>query len=185
MDGTAIPNPYELKDEDRTFTKPAVISAAALCLAILAATFAKLWLTLIAGTAALLLGIYAIKKKKNGKGFAAAGIVLSVPCILLSACLLIILHLYADYLKVIFNDYETIYAERETVFAAYEIDATIPQYLQKYREEPYSELLDFFQISIYDVMDGLYAHYKQDMLPEIHLNLKSGTLTLPAFPFIA
>ena len=125
-------------------------------------------LNIITGPLAIIFGIIALVKKQNGTGLAITGIVLAAISLIMMLSVVFAFKDILPYSDTIMQDYTKLITEADTVFPAYEEDGTIPDYLEKYKEPPYSDFLKKYDADIYDIMDALLEQYK------------SGQLTVPA-----
>ncbi|MBR5372466.1 MAG: DUF4190 domain-containing protein [Oscillospiraceae bacterium] len=109
----------------------------------------------------LLLSILALVKKKAGKNLAITGTVLSSLSLIVTIALLIAMAPIIEHSEEIAMDYAQLVMEQDEVFPQYENDKTLPSYLKKYTESPYSDYLkDRFKIDFYTIMDVLDQQYR-------------------------
>ena len=115
---------------------------------------------------AVVFGIIALAKKHDGKGMSITGIILGSLTIILTAAALISLRPLLANIETISEDVVKLVEEQDEVFPAYEKDSTqLPDYMKKYLEPPYSEILEKYDLTVYDVMDALLTQYKSGQLP--------------------
>ncbi|MCR5305897.1 MAG: DUF4190 domain-containing protein [Oscillospiraceae bacterium] len=119
---------------------------------------------IITAPLAIIFGSVSLAKKRDGKGLAITGVILGVLSIVMSVALLISLRPVLQHMDVISQDLVQLCEEQDEVFPAYEKDGTLPDYLRKYQEDPYKEMLSKYDITIYDVMDMLLTEYKNGRL---------------------
>ena len=125
-------------------------------------------LNIITGPLAIIFGIIVLAKKQNGTGLAITGIVLAPISLIMVLGVVFAFKDILPYSETITQDYTRLITEADKVFPAYEEDGTLPDYLEKYKEPPYSDFMKKYDADIYDVMDALLAQYK------------NGQLTMPA-----
>ncbi|MBR4199853.1 MAG: DUF4190 domain-containing protein [Oscillospiraceae bacterium] len=125
-------------------------------------------LNIITGPLAIIFGIIVLAKKQNGTGLAITGIVLAAISLIMVLGVVFAFKDILPYSETITQDYTRLITEADKVFPAYEEDGTLPDYLEKYKEPPYSDFMKKYDADIYDVMDALLAQYK------------NGQLTMPA-----
>ncbi|HBI85354.1 MAG TPA: hypothetical protein DDX71_03555 [Ruminococcus sp.] len=127
-------------------------------------------LNLITVPLVLIFGIISLATKRGGTGMAITGIILAVLSIVITGSVVLSARDFYPYTETIVEDYTRLVQEQDTVFPAYEEDGTLPDYIQKYAEPPYSDLLQKYDITIYDVMDALLAQYQNGGLSANGMN---------------
>lgn len=118
---------------------------------------------------AIIFGIIVLCKHMDGTGLAVTGIVTSVLSLLVVGGVFFSVRGIMPYSEQIANDYMQLIAEQDEVFPAYEEDGTLPDYLEKYTETPYTEMLEKYDLTFYDVMDVLLEQYKLGALKEVYV----------------
>ena len=113
---------------------------------------------------AIIFGTVSLAKKLDGKGLSITGLTLGILSILMTVALLISLRPILAHMDVISEDLMQLAEDQDEVFPAYEKDGTLPDYLRKYLESPYEDMLREYDITIYDVMDVLLTEYKNGRL---------------------
>lgn len=116
---------------------------------------------------AIILGAVSLIKKLDGKGMSITGVTLGILSVLMTVMLLISLRPVLEHIDVISEDLLQLTEDQDEVFPAYEKDGTLPDYIRKYLEPPYSDMLAEYDITIYDVMDALLSQYKSGRLMRI------------------
>lgn len=125
------------------------------------------WLDVITAPIALILGGIALAKKYGNKGLAITGVVLSVLSLLVTTFMLISVMPIIRHSDEIVRDYAQLVYDQDEVFPAYEKDKTLPPYLAKYNESPYSDYLNKYEIDIYKIMDVLDDEYKKGQFTSV------------------
>ena len=170
--GRPLPNsPNE--NQQRGTGDISVMAAAALILGIISLVGIFCCVNVLTAPVALAIGILAVVKKLPGMSYSIAGIVLaaiSLIVVIVAAVYFAPLYPYAETIPA---DYQRIEAEQDFVFPAYEQNGTIPQYLLKYNEPPFSEFMEQFDITLYDVMDALLIRYRNGELDSISVQTES------------
>lgn len=113
---------------------------------------------------AIIFGTISLVRHCDGKGLSLTGIILAVLSVIMTVALLISLRPILKHMDVISDDMVKLIEEQDEVFPAYEKDGELPDYLRKYLEDPYDEMLRGYDITIYDVMDTLLVEYKNGRL---------------------
>lgn len=119
---------------------------------------------------AVIFGILAFVKKRDGKEMAATGLVLAAVSLLVTIGFLISFRDVFRYADVISEDFTRLIEEQDEVFPAYQENGTLPDYLLKYTEPPYSTFLEEYDSSIYVIMDALLENYKNGELMLLPIN---------------
>ena len=115
---------------------------------------------------AVIFGIIALAKKHDGKGMSITGIILGGLTIILTAAALISLRPLLSNIETISEDVVKLVEQQDEVFPAYEQDSkNLPDYMKKYLEPPFSDILEKYDLTVYDVMDALLTQYKSGKLP--------------------
>ena len=118
-------------------------------------------INIITAPIAIIFGIISLAAKRGGTGMSIVGIILSVLSLIIIFSVVYSAKDFYPYADTMLQDYTRLVQEQDTVFPAYEEDGTLPDYIQKYAQPPYSDLLQKYDITIYDVMDALLAQYKK------------------------
>lgn len=160
--GTAKGNTQAQSQRDKTG-----FAIAALVLGIVSLIGVCCCLNVITAPLAIIFGIVALVKKQGGTGMSVTGIVLAALSLIVIGAFLVGFKDIMPYSEQIVKDYSQLIEEQDEVFPAYEQDGTLPEYLEKYKEPPYSELLEKYEITIYDVMDALLVNYKNGSLKNV------------------
>ena len=121
-------------------------------------------INIITAPLAIIFGIVVLVKHMNGTGLAITGIVLSVLSLLVIVGVFFSIREIIPYADVIASDYTQMMENADEVFANYEADQSLPDYLKKYTEKPYSDFFAKYDITFYDVMDALLQQYKEGKL---------------------
>ncbi len=129
-------------------------------------------ITVITAPLALIFGIISLAKKRSGTGMAIAGVVMAVLSILMIGVMIYSVKDFLPYSEEIVQDYAQLINDQDDVFPAYEKDGTLPPYIAKYKESPYKELLDKYDISIEQIMDIMDQQYQNGQFP------KSGSVNV-------
>lgn len=137
------------------------LPTASLILGIISIVGIFCWLDVITAPIALILGGVALAKKYGNKGLAITGVVLSVLSLLVSVFMLISVLPIIRHSEEIVRDYAQLVYDQDEVFPAYEKDKSLPPYLAKYNESPYSDYLNKYAIDIYKIMDLLDEEYQK------------------------
>ena len=175
MDQNQTPNPYpeqqpvgsyqDLNLPPQEREKKSGLAIAALILGIVSILgLCCCGLNIIAAPLAIIFGIIALAKKQNGTGLAITGIVLAAISLIMVLGVVFAFRDILPYSETIMQDYTRIILEADTVFPAYEEDGTLPDYVEKYKEPPFSDFLAKYDADIYDVMDVLLEQYKSGQL---------------------
>ena len=120
-------------------------------------------INIITAPLAIIFGIVSLAKHRGGTGMAITGIITAV------LSLLIIVGSIRDilpYSNEIVQDYMQLMVDQDEVFPAYEEDGTLPEYLEKYKESPYSDMLTKRGLTIEKLMDTLLEMYKSGQLAQ-------------------
>lgn len=128
-------------------------------------------LNLIAAVIAVIMGIAVLVKKLDGTGFAITGIVTGGLALLMVFAVLFSFRDLYPYSETIVRDYGQLVEEQDEVFPKYEADGTLPDYLLKYTETPFTEFFEKYDANFYDVMDVLLEEYKAGGLKPIGYTL--------------
>ncbi len=137
------------------------ISTAVLILGIVSLIGICCYVNLITAPIAIIIGIVALAKHQGGTGPAVTGIVLSVLSLVVTGALLVAMWPVIQRSDEIAADYKQLVLEQDEVFPAYEADKTLPPYLSKYLEPPYSDFLQKYGVDFYDIMDMMLEKYKE------------------------
>lgn len=121
-------------------------------------------INVITAPLAIIFGIIVLVKHRDGTGLAITGIVLSVLSLLVVVGVFFSIREIIPYADVIASDYTQMLENADEVFTNYEADQSLPDYLEKYTEEPYASFFAKYDITFYDVMDALLVQYKQGTL---------------------
>lgn len=141
------------------------LSIASLVLGILSILFlCCCGLNIITAPLAIIFGIVALCKHQDGTGLAVTGIITAVLSLLVIVGVAFSLREILPYSEEIVTDYSRILSEQDEIFPAYEEDGTIPEFLEKYTESPYTEIMDKYGITFKDIMDALLQQYKAGAL---------------------
>ena len=117
--------------------------------------------SIVVAPVGLLLSIIALARKKAGKNLAITGTVLCSISMLVTVGMLILLSPIFSHSEEIAEDYTHLVMEQDEVFAAYKADKSLPDYLKKYTEPPYSDYLEGkLSVSFYTIMDTLLQQYE-------------------------
>lgn len=170
-------NPRGYEGVDVTITPPQQKRKSGLAVAAMILGFVSLiglcccaCITFITAPLALILGIISLAKRRDGTGFAVTGIVCSGLCILMIGAVLFSVRDILPYSSTIVEDFGQLVLEQDTVFPAYEQDGTIPEYLEKYTEDPFKSFFAKYDGTFYDVMDVLLEKYKAGALKNPYLS---------------
>ena len=144
---------------------------------------------IITAPLAIIFGAVSLAKKLDGKGLSITGLTLGILSILMTVMLLISLRPVLRHIDVISEDLLQLTEDQDEVFPAYEKDGTLPDYMRKYLESPYSDMLGEYDITVYDVMDALLSQYKSGKLMRIDKeapasSIETDTTDLAAFALI-
>ncbi|MCQ2408348.1 MAG: hypothetical protein MJ065_07460 [Oscillospiraceae bacterium] len=171
------PNGYS----ESTENKKSGLSVAALVFGLLSIILSCCGVGVFLAPIAILLAIIALATKKNGKGFAITGLICGLIPTILVVTFVIAVSSILPYRNDLLNDYSRITQEQDTIFAEYESTGQLPDFLQKYEEEPFKSFLAKYDVTIYTVMDSLMAAHKQGTLKTFSVSGSgSGTLEIPA-----
>lgn len=185
MDETQIPNPYGAAQQDfgapqpTAAQKPKGFAITALVLGIISIVGFCCCLNVITAPLAIIFGIIALVKHQGGTGLSITGLILAALSVVVTLSMLAPIRDFYPYLDVIIADYQEICEHQNEVFPAYEEDQTLPECLEKYKEPPYSELLEKYDINIYDIMDALLIEYQQGTLPPVPVEGSTQELCVP------
>lgn len=124
------------------------------------------YVNLLTAPIAIILGIVALVKHRGATGLSVTGIVLSVLSLIVTCAMLVAMWPLVSHADEIFEDYKRVVIEQDEVFPAYEADKTLPDYLKKYQEPPYSDFLAKYDLDFYSIMDLLLENYKNGELPK-------------------
>ena len=133
---------------------------------------------------AIILGIVVLVKHMDGTGMAIFGIVAAVLSLLVLAGIFYSMRDLYPHVDTIVTDYQKLVSEQDEVFAAYEKDGTLPDYLEKYTEPPFSDFFAKYDITFYDVMDALLEQHKAGALKNPYGNMYAGTGTQSSAPAV-
>ncbi len=125
------------------------------------------FLNVITAPIAIILGIIVLVSKRSGTGLAITGIVFSALSLLVVISVFMVARQFMPYSETIMKDYVQLVQDKDEVFPAYEKDGTIPEYLEKYKESPYTDLYEKYDITFEDIMDSLLLMYKEGKLPDV------------------
>ena len=123
---------------------------------------------------ALIFGIISLVQKRGGTGLAITGVVTAAVSLLMIVTTLYSLRDILPYSEEILQDYMQVLEDQDEVFPAYEEDGTLPVYLVKYTESPYSDFLEKYDATIYTIMDVLLEQYKSGELANVNVSASSG-----------
>ena len=121
-------------------------------------------LNIITAPIAIILGIIAIVKKADSIGLAVTGLFFAVLSLVVIGATFYSVREILPYSDVIMTDYMHLIEDQDTVFPAYKEDKTLPDYMEKYKESPFSEFLAKYDMDIYQVMDVLLESYENGQL---------------------
>ncbi len=121
-------------------------------------------LNIVTAPLAIIFGIIVLCKRFDGIGLAITGIVFSVLSLLVVVGAIVSVREILPYAEEIGTDYLRMIEEQDEVFPAYEENGTLPEYLEKYTDSPYTEMLEKYDITFYDVMDAFLEQYKAGAL---------------------
>ena len=124
---------------------------------------------------AIIFGAVSLAKRLDGKGFSVTGVTLGILSLLMTVMIILSLRPILQHFDVISADVAQLVEEQDEVFPAYEADGTLPAYLSKYLEEPYSDILREYDITIYDIMDILLPEYKNGRLKMFGTGVRTET----------
>ena len=133
---------------------------------------------------ALIFGIVALAKKQGGKGMAITGIVLGGLTLLMVIATAVSMAPLLKNMDQISQDLVQVLEDQDEVFPAYEADQTLPDCLNKYKEPPYSDILEQYDITIYDIMDSLLSQYKTGQLPRPDAGVTVSAAGAPALVYL-
>lgn len=134
-------------------------------------------INIVTAPLAIIFGIVSLAKKRDGTGLAITGIVTAVLSIVMILGVVFAFRDILPYSDTIVQDYMQVIVDQDAVFTAYEADGTLPDYLEKYKEPPYSDFLAKYDADIYDVMDVLLEQYESGELSMpggVEMALSSG-----------
>lgn len=135
-------------------------------------------ITFVTAPLSLIFGTIVLVKHKDGTGLAVTGIVTSALCILMIGAVFFSMRDILPYSSTIVDDFGQLVLEQDTVFPQYEEDGTIPEYLEKYNEEPFTSFFAKYGGTFYDVMDVLLERYKAGALKNPYMtNLPASSQT--------
>ena len=97
---------------------------------------------------------------------AITGIITAVLSLLIIVGMVFSIRDILPYSNEIVQDYMQLMVDQDEVFPAYEEDGTLPEYLEKYKEPPYSDMLTKRGITINNLMDTLLEMYKNGQLAQ-------------------
>lgn len=121
-------------------------------------------LNIITAPLAIIFGIISLVKKYDGTGLSITGIVLAALSLIMMLSVLFSFRDVLPYSETIVEDYMQVIIDQDEVFPAYEADGTLPDYLLKYKEPPFSDFLEKYDADINDIMDVLLVQYKNGEL---------------------
>lgn len=121
-------------------------------------------INIITAPLAIIFGIVVLAKRQEGTGLAIFGIVTAVLSLLVIVGVFFSIRDLLPYSEQIATDYMQLIEEQDEVFPAYEADGTLPDYLKKYTEPPYSDYFAKHDITFNDIMDALLEQYKSGAL---------------------
>lgn len=127
-------------------------------------------INIITAPLAIIFGIIALMKKHDGTGLTITGIVFAVVSIIMIGAIFYSFREILPYSNTIVSDYAQLIEEQDEVFPAYEEDGTLPDYMKKYTETPFAEILEKYEITIYDIMDLFLEQYKSGALESLPSN---------------
>ena len=131
--------------------------------------------TILLAPLAVIFGAIVLIKKKNGTGKAITGLILGALSMITFGALLFSMRDILPYSDVIAADYVQLMSEQDEVFKKYEEDGTLPDYLQKYTDAPFSDMMAKYDGDFYDVMDMLLEAHKAGTLPKYNFVLPSSS----------
>ena len=147
--------------------KKAGLAIASLILGLLSlAGFCCCGINIITAPLAIIFGIVSLAKKRGGTGMAITGIITAVLSLLIIVGMVFSIRDILPYSNEIVQDYMQLMVDQDEVFPAYEEDGTLPEYLEKYKEPPYSDMLTKRGITINTLMDTLLEMYKNGQLAQ-------------------
>ncbi|MCQ2417157.1 MAG: hypothetical protein MJ071_05020 [Oscillospiraceae bacterium] len=127
---------------------------------------------------AIVCGVVALVQKHDGTGFSIAGIMLSVLSIVMVLAVVFSFRTMIPYSQTILTDYMQLVEEQDTVFPAYEETHTLPAYMNKYLEPPFSDFMDQYDTDVYDFMDVLLEQYKSGLLHTYDFSVPADSSTV-------
>ncbi|MCR4759043.1 MAG: DUF4190 domain-containing protein [Oscillospiraceae bacterium] len=130
--------------------------------------------TILLAPFAVIFGAIVLIRKKNGKRKAITGLILGSLSLITFGSLLFSMRDILPYSDIITADFVQLISEQDEVFPKYEEDGTLPDYLQKYTDAPYTEMMAKYDGDFYDVMDMLLESYKAGTLPRYNFVLPSS-----------
>ena len=172
MDEHQIPNPYDASahTNDNIALRKKGFAITALVLGIISICLFCYAVNIFTAPFAIIFGIIALAKKQGGKGMSITGIILASLSLLITGVILLAFKDFFPYMPEMMNDYHCIYDHQKEFMEAYQEDQVLPECLEKYKEPPLSDLLDKYEITIYDFMDVLLDEYeKKGSLPSLPL----------------
>ena len=132
---------------------------------------------LIFAPIAIILAIIVLVKHKDGTGIAIFGMIAAILSLIVVIGIIFSMRDILPYSQTIVEDYSRLVMEQDEVFPAYEEDGTIPDYLEKYTDEPYTSFFAKYGGTFYDVMDAMLEQYKSGALKNPYGNMYAGTGT--------
>ena len=166
---------YEPSPE--TPQKPIGFAIAALVLGLLSLLGMCCCTHIVTAPLAVIFGIIALVKHHRGTGMSITGIITAALSLLITVMVLSMFSGFWQYSDVLLEDFMRLCAEQDEVFPAYEQTGTLPDYMLKYTEDPYAEIFEDLDMTIYDVMDALLISYKNGELPSVEDAVGSGQVS--------
>ena len=130
--------------------------------------------TILLAPFAVIFGAIVLIRKKNGTRKAITGLILGALSLLTFGALLFSVREILPYSDIIAADFVQLMSEQDEVFPKYEEDGTLPDYLQKYTDSPYAEMMAKYDGDFYDVMDMMLESYKAGTLQRYNFVLPSS-----------
>lgn len=121
--------------------------------------------TIITAPLAVIFGIIALARRNRGTGLSVTGLVMGALCLVILVAFLVAFKDLFRYMPTITEDFTRLSQEQDEVFPAYEADGTLPDYLKKYLEPPFSDFFAKYDGTFYDVMDYMLSIYKDGQFP--------------------
>lgn len=167
-----IPNPYEYSNGGAPYygaqpvqpKKPIGFAVAALVLGLVSLFGMCCCINFVTAPLAIIFGIIALVQKQRGTGMSITGIITAALSLIVILICYIAFAEMLPYAEDIAYDYEKLILEADEIFPEYEETGELPDFMTKYLEEPYSQWLEEYDITIYDIMDALLVEYKNGNL---------------------
>lgn len=134
-------------------------------------------INMITAPLAIIFGVIALVKKHGGTGLSIAGIITAALSLIIVLGIVFSFRDIYPYSEDIVRDYTQLVEEQDTVFPQYEKEGTLPEYLEKYTEQPFTDFFAKYDITIYDVMDALLEQYKAGTLGNINYSLPESSVS--------